>query len=77
MKLDETNFTGLEMELVNKGSLEKDGIADITENGISFTDDVIKKMKTVFDIDYPKTVAVEDCEKFSEKIAETLRGYKK
>lgn len=74
MKIDETHFTMEEMERVNEGSLRCDGIDALDENGIHFTNEVIGKMKTVFAIDYPKTLALEDCERFSEKLAETLGG---
>lgn len=62
------------MERVNEGSLRCDGIEALDENGIHFTDEVIGKMKKVFEIDYPKTLALEDCEKFSERLAERLGG---
>ena len=74
MKIDETNFTIEDMERVNEGSLRCDGIEALDENGIHFTDEVIGKMKKVFEIDYPKTLALEDCEKFSERLAERLSG---
>ena len=72
MHMDETHFSMEEMERVNAESLHCDGIDRLDENGIHFTDEVIGKMKTVFGIDYPKTLALEDCEEFSERLAETL-----
>ena len=72
MEIDETHFSAKEMERVNEGSLCCDGIDKLDSNGIHFTDEVIAKMKSVFGIDYPKTLALEDCEKFSQKLAETL-----
>lgn len=73
MRLDETVFTEEEMTAVNKDSLRCDGIEEIDSNGIHFTDEVIRKMKDVFGIEYPKTVTLEECESFAEKIAERLR----
>ena len=72
MHIDATHFSLEEMEKVNADSLRCDGIDRLDENGIHFTDEVIEKMHTVFGVDYPKTLALEDCEKFSEKLAETL-----
>jgi len=74
MELDETYFCADEMIKVNRGSLACDGIEDINENGIIFTDDVISKMKTVFNLDYPKSVTVEDCERLAILIAEKLKN---
>ena len=72
MRLDEVAFSRSEMENVNKASLACDGIEGIDANGIRFTDEVISKMKSVFDIDYPKTISVEDCEDFSKCIERSL-----
>lgn len=74
MRIDDTHFSLEDMETVNAGSLRFDGIDSLNENGIHFTDEVIGKMKSVFEIDYPKTLALEDCEKFSGKLAEKLGG---
>lgn len=72
MRVDETHFTLKEMIAVNKDSLRCDGIESLDENGIHFTDEVIDKMKAVFGMNYPKTVALEDCESFAAKIAERI-----
>jgi len=72
MKLDETHFTKAEMVAVNESSLRCDGVDKLDKNGIHFTDDVVKKMRDVFGLDYPKTLALEDCERFSERIADVL-----
>jgi len=74
MQLDDSFFSKDEMILVNKGSLQCDGIEKLDENGIHFTDEVVHRMKEVFGIKYPKTIALEDCEKLSKKIAKTLES---
>ncbi|MCL1864045.1 MAG: hypothetical protein FWF78_10820 [Defluviitaleaceae bacterium] len=74
MHVDEIHFSIDDMKKVNHGSLACDGIEDINANGIVFTDDVIYKMKKVFGVDYPKSISVNDCEMFSVKIADTLKG---
>ncbi|MCC8024804.1 MAG: hypothetical protein LIP16_05835 [Clostridium sp.] len=75
MKVDETCFTLDEMRAVNESSLRCDGIDKLDENGIHFTKEAVDKMKAVFGIDYPKTVALEDCERFAAQIAETIGGF--
>ena len=70
---DTTVFTEEEMTAVNGDSLRCDGIEKVDGSGIHFTDEVIGKMRDVFGIKYPKTVALEDCGAFAEKIAERLR----
>ena len=77
MEIDTTRYSIQEMQDVNSGSLRCDGIDEIDENGIHFTDDVIKKMRIIFGIEYPRTIALEDCEKFSIQIADKLLKYKK
>ena len=72
MEIDEKHFSKSEMISVNEGSLRCDGIDKIDVNGIHFTDDVIVKMKKVFGLEYPNVLALEDCEKFAQRIAEAL-----
>jgi hypothetical protein len=76
MSIDETHFSLAEMTAVNEGSLRYDGIEKIDVNGIQFTDEIIEGMYEVFRINYPKTLALEDCEKFSVRIANTLSRFK-
>jgi hypothetical protein len=77
MRIDTTHYALSEMTDVNVGSLRCDGIDKLDENGIHFTDEVIGKMRDIFGIDYPKTLALEDCERFAVKIADTLPNFKK
>lgn len=72
MAIDEKHFTVSDMENVNKGSLACDGVESIDDNGIHFTDIIIKRMKDVFDLEYPKVVSIGDCERFSVRIASVL-----
>lgn len=74
MQIDESCFSLSEMTAVNEGSLRCDGIEQIDENGLHFTNEVIQQMQTVFHLTYPKTLALEDCEKFAQKISEKLGG---
>lgn len=76
MRLDTSDFSAEEMERVNQESLRCDGIDTIDENGITFTDTLIRKMKEVFGLDYPRTISISDCEPFSRQIAQTLSAFK-
>lgn len=60
---------------INKQSLSLDGIENISNGVVTFTDTVIKKMKEVFDIDYPKTLRIEDAEEFAYKIKDAIMRY--
>lgn len=66
-KVDELNMKGL----------QADGIEDVKEGMITFTDESIKKMKEVFGIDYPKTLDLKDAKEFAEKIHLALLEYDK
>lgn len=75
---DRIDLTGpeiVEAVKINKQSLACDGIEDIRDGVITFTDDAIAKMKSVFNIKYPKTLRVEMCEEFAEDIVEALKAY--
>lgn len=60
---------------VNKQSISLDGIEDISDGVVTFTDTVIAKMKEVFDIEYPKTLRIEDAEEFAYKIKDAIMKY--
>lgn len=74
MRIDETHFSLEEMERVNTDSLRCDGVDRLDENGIHFTAEAAEKMKSVFGMEYPRTLALEDCERFSQRLAEKLGG---
>lgn len=76
MEIDESVYSLEEMINVNKKSLMCDGIEAIDANGLRFTDEVIWQMKKVFGIIYPKTIALEDCGRFAEQIAEGIIRWK-
>lgn len=62
---------------INADNLRYDGIEAISNGEITFTDDILEKMKSVFGIDYPKTIKVEDCEEFAYQIKSKLEEYEK
>lgn len=70
--IDERDFPLTEMIAANQESLRWDGVEMLDQNGIHFTDEVIKKMHDIFGLEYPRTIALEDCERFSQKTADVL-----
>lgn len=76
MHLDDTDFSIDVMKRVNQESLRCDGVERIDENGITFTEILIEKMKIVFGLAYPKTISISDCEQFSKQIAHMLSVFK-
>lgn len=61
--IDESVFTFEEMDRANRESLALDGIENIKEGRLFYTDDLITKVKNIFNVDLPKSVDYEDIEK--------------
>ena len=61
--IDESVFTFDEMDKANRESLALDGVEDIKDGSLYYTDDLISKVKKVFDADLPKEVKYDDIEK--------------
>ena len=61
--IDESVFTFDEMNKANRESLALDGVEDIKDGSLYYTDDLIDKVKNVFEADLPKEVKYEDIEK--------------
>lgn len=57
---------------INKVSSQYDGVEDISDGVITFMDKDIAKLKEVFDIDYPKSIHIDECYDFAKKIAGKL-----
>ncbi len=76
--IDETDFSFLEMEQANRKSMELDGIEDVRDGTLFYTDDLIRKCRQAFGAGLPKTVAYEEIEKTAEfLIREIITGTKK
>lgn len=60
-----------EIKTINNEGLRLDGVI-IKDGAVEFTDEVRSKMKSVFNIDYPKTLYVVEMQKFADKIRERL-----
>lgn len=61
--IDESVFSFEEMNKADRQSIALDGVEDIIDGTLYYTDDLIRKVKDVFGADLPKTVAYEDIEK--------------
>lgn len=61
--IDESVFSFDEMDKANRESLALDGIEDIKDGSLYYTDDLISKVDNVFKVDLPKEVKYEDIEK--------------
>lgn len=61
--IDESVFSFDKMNRANRESLGLDGVEDIVDGSLIYTDDLISKVKNVFKVDLPKEVKYEDIEK--------------
>lgn len=61
--IDESVFTFDEMDKANRESLALDGVEDIRDSTLIYTDDLIKKVEKAFGEDLPKEVKYDEIEK--------------
>lgn len=66
--IDESVFSFEEMNRVNRESMALDGIEDVREGRLYYTDGLLEKAKKAFGAELPKSVAYEDIEKVAEFI---------
>lgn len=66
--IDESVFGFEEMERVNRESMALDGIEDVRDGRLYYTDGLIEKTKKAFGTELPKFVEFEDIEKVAEFI---------
>ncbi len=70
--IDESDFTFEEMNIVNRKSLALDGVEDIKDATLYYTDDLIEKVKKAFGEDLPKEVKYEDIEETANFLIEKI-----
>ena len=70
--IDESVFTFEEMNNANRESLALDGIEDINDATLYYTDDLIRKVKDAFGEDLPKEVKYDDIEKTANFLIEKI-----
>ncbi len=70
--IDESVFSFDEMNRANRASMELDGVEDIVEGKLIYTDELIKKAKKAFGKELPKEVAYDDIDKIAKWIIEEI-----
>lgn len=70
--IDESVFGFEEMERVNRESMALDGIEDVRDGRLYYTDGLLEKAKKAFGAELPKFVEFEDIEKVAEFIIEEI-----
>lgn len=65
-KIDESVFSLSEMEAANRKSLYLDGIEDVKDGNLIYTDELLAKVKKTFDVDVPKIVPYEKIDETAE-----------
>ena len=70
--IDESVFSFAEMNLADRASIALDGVEDVRDGSLIYTDDLIRKAKEKFGVELPKKVAYEDIEKTAEFIIQEI-----
>ena len=55
-----------EMKQVNRNSIYRDGIENVSQGNLIYTDELIKKVKDRFNVDIPKIVSLTEAEKVAD-----------
>ena len=70
--IDESVFSYDEMNKANRASMYLDGVEDVTDGKLIYTDELIKKSVDAFGVELPKTVAYEDIETTAKFIIDEI-----
>ena len=60
------------MNRVNRKSIALDGVEDVVDGKIIYTDELIKKAIRAFGVELPKTVAYQDIDKSAKFIIDNI-----
>lgn len=60
--VDESRFAEFDMEEANRMSLYSDGVEDVGEEGLVYTDELLRKVREEFGVKLPKKVRLEESE---------------
>ena len=71
-EIDTSEFTLEEMREVNQRSMYLDGIEKIDDGKLFYTDELIRKVKDVFDVELPKFVAYEEIDSIANFLVDKL-----
>lgn len=70
--IDESEFSFEEMNKADRASMDLDGIEDITDGTLIYTDYLIGKAKKAFGVELPKKVAFDDIDKTAKFIIDEI-----
>ena len=70
--IDESEFSFEEMNKADRASMDLDGIEDITDGTLIYTDYLIGKAKKAFGVELPKKVAFDDVDKTAKFIIDEI-----
>lgn len=70
--IDESEFSFEEMNKADRASMDLDGIEDITDGTLIYTDYLIEKAMKAFGVELPKTVAFDDIDKTAKFIIDEI-----
>ena len=70
--IDESVFSFEEMDKANRASLALDGVEDIKDATLYYTDDLIDKVKNVFGAELPKAVKYDEIEETAQFLIEKI-----
>ena len=66
------NYPLEEMEQVNRNSIYCDGIENIVDGSLVYTDELIRKVKERFHVDIPKRVSLPEAEKTASLLIDKI-----
>ena len=69
---DESSWTMDEMRTANRKSIYCDGIENVTDGCLIYTNELVTKVKEVFNVDLPKTVKFENIDETAEFIIRNI-----
>lgn len=70
--IDESVFSFEEMNRADRASMALDGVEDITDGALIYTDDLIKKSRDAFGVELPKKVAFDDIDVTAQFIIDNI-----
>lgn len=70
--MDESVFTLNEMRIANRKSIALDGVENVENGQLIYTDSLVQKVEEVFGVSFPKTVEFEKIDEVAEYIIEKI-----
>ena len=70
--IDESVFDLEEMRAANRESIAFDGIEDVCDGALVYTDELVQKVKAAFDVDLPKTVPYDEIDDTARFLIEQI-----